>query len=233
MGLPVDTLGALNKEVVMRNFEKHKWWIVTCILTVPLLLLAGPVPNTFAPNTSISSQAMNANFLNVTTRIDTLENNAIVKQRSCGAGGTIQVLPAAGPSGLGPMTLYCAGANPKLELVEPVPEYQARDIAFGLLCAGMSATKTMTIRNVGTIPVTLTNFREQYYSGVDNNFPDITFTTTCGPSLAFGATCTITVTFTAQTTAVDGQIGWTATPYTSQIRGVSFSGAPTNPAACP
>jgi len=57
----------------MRNFSKHKWWIITVLLTAPLIALAAGVPNVFAPNTVISSAQVNANFTNLSDRVTALE----------------------------------------------------------------------------------------------------------------------------------------------------------------
>lgn len=56
----------------MSKFSKHKWWIVTALITVPLVAIAA-VPNIFQPNTVISSNAVNQNFSALETRITALE----------------------------------------------------------------------------------------------------------------------------------------------------------------
>jgi hypothetical protein len=55
------------------KFSKHKWWIITALITAPLVALAAGVPNVFAPNTVISSAAVNANFTNLADRVTALE----------------------------------------------------------------------------------------------------------------------------------------------------------------
>ena len=57
----------------MTKFSKHKWWIVTALLTAPLVAIAAGVPNVFAPNMVISSAAVNANFTNLADRVTALE----------------------------------------------------------------------------------------------------------------------------------------------------------------
>ena len=57
----------------MTKFSKHKWWIVTALITAPLVAIAAGVPNVFAPNTLISSSAVNANFTNLADRVTALE----------------------------------------------------------------------------------------------------------------------------------------------------------------
>ena len=56
----------------MSKFSKHKWWIVTALITVPLVAIAA-VPNIFQPNTVISSNAVNQNFSALEARITALE----------------------------------------------------------------------------------------------------------------------------------------------------------------
>ena len=55
------------------KFSKHKWWIITALITAPLVALAAGVPNLFAPNTVISSAMVNANFTNLADRVTALE----------------------------------------------------------------------------------------------------------------------------------------------------------------
>jgi hypothetical protein len=57
----------------MGKFGKHKWWLVTLLLSVPLVALAA-VPNIFTPGTVISSAQVNANFMALDQRITALEN---------------------------------------------------------------------------------------------------------------------------------------------------------------
>jgi hypothetical protein len=68
-----------NKETVMTRlgpkFVRHGWWMLTVLLTAPLLALAN-VPNTFSPNTVISSSQVNANFAGLDTRVTALEARA-------------------------------------------------------------------------------------------------------------------------------------------------------------
>lgn len=66
------------------GFGKHKWWILTVLITAPLVALAS-VPNVFTPNTVISSADVNGNFAGLDTRITALETKsaaAIGVQRS-------------------------------------------------------------------------------------------------------------------------------------------------------
>ena len=56
----------------MTRFSKHKWWIVTALITVPLAALAA-VPNVFTSGTVISSAQVNANFAALDARLTALE----------------------------------------------------------------------------------------------------------------------------------------------------------------
>jgi len=67
----------------MRGFAKHKWWLLTAVLTVPLLAYGAGVPNVFKPGDVISSSQVNANFDSINTRVSALE--------------TAQSAPAANP----------------------------------------------------------------------------------------------------------------------------------------
>ena len=57
----------------MGRFGKHKWWIVTALLTAPLVAVAAGVPHMFTANTVISSAQVNANFTNLADRVTALE----------------------------------------------------------------------------------------------------------------------------------------------------------------
>jgi hypothetical protein len=57
----------------MGKFAKHKWWILTALLTAPLVAIAADVPNMFTTGTVISSMAVNANFKNLSDRVTALE----------------------------------------------------------------------------------------------------------------------------------------------------------------
>ena len=57
----------------MGRFGKHKLWILTALLSAPVVAVAAGVPNVFAPNTTISSAQMNANFANLADRVTALD----------------------------------------------------------------------------------------------------------------------------------------------------------------
>jgi len=57
----------------MRKFAKHKWWMLTALMTAPLLAFAADVPNVFTAGTVISSAQVNENFKNLANRVTTLE----------------------------------------------------------------------------------------------------------------------------------------------------------------
>jgi hypothetical protein len=56
----------------MKRFGSHKIWVITLLLSIPVLVVAA-VPNVFTPGTAISSAAVNANFAALDTRIAALE----------------------------------------------------------------------------------------------------------------------------------------------------------------
>ncbi len=56
----------------MTKFSRHKWWILTVLITAPLVAIAA-VPNVFSPNTVISSAQVNGNFAALDTRLNALE----------------------------------------------------------------------------------------------------------------------------------------------------------------
>jgi len=97
------------------KFSKHKWWIVTALLTLPLIAIAA-VPNTFMPNTTISSSAVNANFAALDARIAALETLATNKTSATTLNGSIGNLttPVTGPKNV---TFTASGANPLLLIV--------------------------------------------------------------------------------------------------------------------
>jgi hypothetical protein len=78
----------------MKSFSKHKWWILTVLMTLPLLAVAAGVPNIFAPNTVISSAQMNDNFKNLSDRLTALEATRALTyirwgRTVCPAGATV------------------------------------------------------------------------------------------------------------------------------------------------
>jgi hypothetical protein len=60
----------------MRKFAKHRWWILTVLLTAPILAIAAGVPNVFTPGTVISSAQVNDNFKNLADRLTALEGQS-------------------------------------------------------------------------------------------------------------------------------------------------------------
>ncbi len=96
----------------MNKFSRHKWWIVTALITVPLVAIAA-VPNIFQPSTVIASSQVNANFANLDARIAALE--AATSKTSA-----TMVLNSV-PGGLGAtgktQAFTATGANPLLVIV--------------------------------------------------------------------------------------------------------------------
>jgi hypothetical protein len=95
----------------MSKFSKHKWWIVTALLTLPLIAIAA-VPNTFTSGTTISSAQVNANFTALDTRIAALEA-ATAKTSATALSGSLGNLTAAPKT----MTFTATGLNPLLLIV--------------------------------------------------------------------------------------------------------------------
>jgi hypothetical protein len=57
----------------MKTFSKHKWWMLTVLLSAPVVAIAADVPNMFTSGTVISSSQVNANFKNLSDRMTALE----------------------------------------------------------------------------------------------------------------------------------------------------------------
>jgi hypothetical protein len=57
----------------MRSFAKHRWWLLTALLTVPMLAVAAGVPNVFKAGDVISSGQVNDNFQSLADRVAALE----------------------------------------------------------------------------------------------------------------------------------------------------------------
>jgi hypothetical protein len=92
------------------KFSKHKWWIVTALLTLPLIAIAA-VPNTFMANTTISSAAVNANFTALDARITALEA-ATAKTSATALSGSLGTLTTPKT-----MMFTSSGVNPVLLVV--------------------------------------------------------------------------------------------------------------------
>ena len=98
----------------MSKFSKHKWWIVTALITVPLVAIAA-VPNMFSPNTLISSTAVNQNFSALDARIAALETSATAKTSAVTMSGAINpITTATGPRNV---MFTASGVNPWLVIV--------------------------------------------------------------------------------------------------------------------
>jgi hypothetical protein len=95
----------------MNRFKKHKLWMVTLLLSAPVVVLAA-VPNIFQSGTVISSADVNANFAALDTRIAALE--AAVSR----SGAQLVMNNVTGPlpksvafqSGGGPLLLIVSGS---------------------------------------------------------------------------------------------------------------------------
>jgi hypothetical protein len=58
----------------MRKFATHRWWLLTMLMTVPIIAVAAGVPNVFKPGEVISSAQVNDNFKNLADRLTALED---------------------------------------------------------------------------------------------------------------------------------------------------------------
>lgn len=92
----------------MRGFERHKWWVVTALVTTPLIALAAGVPHTFSSGASISSTQVNANFKDLSDRVTTLEN-----QRPL----TATVVFSNEPNGIGKTRAFTSSGGPLVIIV--------------------------------------------------------------------------------------------------------------------
>jgi hypothetical protein len=96
----------------MNRFKSHKLWIITLLLSLPVIVMAA-VPNVFQAGTVISSAQVNANFAALDARIAALEASI---QNS---GATVVFDNMAGPlpksvafsSNGGPLLLVLAGTG--------------------------------------------------------------------------------------------------------------------------
>ncbi len=76
------------------RFSRHGWWMLTLLLTVPIVALAS-VPNVFVANTTISSSAVNQNFASLDSRTTTLETaNATASKVLTMSSSAISMLAA-------------------------------------------------------------------------------------------------------------------------------------------
>jgi hypothetical protein len=97
----------------MSKFGRHKWWLVTLLLSVPLVALA-TVPHVFTPGTVISSGDVNANFAALDQRITALENAtpqvSVVMSNKPGPLGTTGITGSFQSSG-GPLLIIVSGSS--------------------------------------------------------------------------------------------------------------------------
>ena len=99
----------------MGRFGKHKLWILTALISAPLVAVAAGVPNVFAPNTTISSAQMNANFANLADRVTALESArktkvTVVMDNSAGPLGTTGKTGSFTSTG-GPLLVIVSGTG--------------------------------------------------------------------------------------------------------------------------
>jgi hypothetical protein len=103
----------------MKKFSKHKWWIVTALITVPLVAIAA-VPNIFQPNTVISSALVNQNFSMLEARITALEAANAAAANKSSATKVMDNVPGPLSTTAAPVktaTYMATGSSPLLLLV--------------------------------------------------------------------------------------------------------------------
>jgi hypothetical protein len=98
----------------MTKFSKHKWWIVTALITVPVVAIAA-VPNVFTANTVISSAQVNANFAALDTRLAALEAATAKTSATVLAGWNNSPGPLTNPPKI--VNFTASGVNPLLVVV--------------------------------------------------------------------------------------------------------------------
>jgi hypothetical protein len=126
------------------KFSKHKWWIVTALLTLPLIVVAA-VPNTFMPNTTISSAAVNANFTALDARIAALEAATAKTSASMVLNNAVGGLGATGKT----QAFTATGLNPLLVIVS------------GSAFAGVGGTIDVAVQFDGVVIGHLTTFTNE------------------------------------------------------------------------
>jgi hypothetical protein len=57
----------------MRTFARHRWWLLTLLLTAPIVAVAAGVPHVFTAGDVISSAQVNDNFKDLADRVTALE----------------------------------------------------------------------------------------------------------------------------------------------------------------
>jgi hypothetical protein len=130
-------------------------------------------------------------------------NQCPISPSTLGAGSSCTILVAFKPTTKGlvsgtlsvtdnapgsPQTVSLTGTGTVVQLL-PSP------LNFGNVAVGSSVSLPVTMTNVGGSPVTITGF-----SITGTNRTDFGQTNNCGTSLAAGASCTATVTFTPHAT---------------------------------
>jgi hypothetical protein len=95
----------------MKRFKAHRLWIITLLLSVPLIVVAA-VPNVFQAGTVISSAQVNGNFAALDARITALETAIqnsgaqVVLSNAAGPLPTSVAFPSKG----GPLLLIVSGS---------------------------------------------------------------------------------------------------------------------------
>jgi hypothetical protein len=100
----------------MVTFGKHKWWILTALLTAPLVAVAAGVPKVFTAGTVISSADVNANFANLADRVTALETAIATKACASTVKVVLDAMPGPIPTG-GLTAMYTSSGGPLVLVV--------------------------------------------------------------------------------------------------------------------
>ncbi|MEP6653177.1 MAG: hypothetical protein ABJA82_07445 [Myxococcales bacterium] len=83
----------------MKTFGRLKWWLITALLTAPLVALAAGVPKVFTAGAVISSADVNANFTALADRVTALESAVAGKSGPSAVAVVLDGVPGAIPTG--------------------------------------------------------------------------------------------------------------------------------------
>jgi hypothetical protein len=108
----------------MVTFSKHKWWLVTALLTAPLAVLAAGVPKVFTQGTVISSADVNANFSALADRVTSLETAIAGKAGPSTVTVVLDGVPGPIPTA-GLITPYTSTGGPLVIVVSGSGSYPA------------------------------------------------------------------------------------------------------------
>jgi hypothetical protein len=173
----------------MKNFSKHKWWIVTALITAPLIALAAGLPFTFTANTPISSSQVNMNFASLDTRLTALEAASARTSVKVLLDNVLGPLPTTGrivaftPSGVNPIMIIVSatgylpsgaaslGMDIAVQLdgltIGHLTTYTNEVLshkAFPTRFFSIATPPTATSHNIGLLPVNATSDANDFFS---------------------------------------------------------------------